>query len=927
MRRTLAGTLAFTGLTGLLLVLPVYAEPAPEPTPVETSAAGVPMGSVEAPAPAAEVQPGTSEPVEGVTEAAPALTVRETGLDEFALVGVTWAYDPAVTDVVVQLRVQGTDGEWGEWTALTTEDAEQAPGTDSGVERRGGTSPLWTGPATGVEAELVSRSGAQPADVQLDLIDPGHSHADAALGTPEGLDTAGAGMAMPPIFSRAQWGADERLRTWAPSYAPKLKAATVHHTADANGYSADQVAGIMRSIYHYHAVRLGWGDIGYNVIVDRFGRMWEGRSGGLDSTVVAAHAGGFNTGTFGISMLGNYDVEAVPQATVDAVSAVIAWKFSLHGINPAGWTTLTSSGGGTSRYAAGTSVNLPTVFGHRDVGSTACPGRYGYARMDEIRGKVAHLVATSRTAIENRYLVDTGMRDLLGAQVGTERVTAGVHVQQYANGRMYWTPQTGARALWGDILHRYETLGGPAALGAPTTDHTPSSNSGYYAGFQRGVIYWSPWTGSRLVRGWVLDRWSVLGREGGLLGFPSSEEVAVAGGVRQSFQGGVVSSSASTGAHEVHGSVLAKWDELGGEKGRLGFPTSDEVASLWGAYSTFSGGVIHAAAATGPQPVWGWVGARWVASGAGKAAVGYPVRPEAPAGDGVGAIGEFSNGLIVSSAATGAWDLVGPVAEKWTAMGGVKSFLGYPTAAPKAVAGGGSVSVFQGGSIYFSPATGAFEVHGWIRDKWLAKGGPVGLGYPTSDEQPAPGGGGVFQTYENGLIYSSAKKGAFEVHGLIEDKWAAMGGLSWAFGVPVSDEIVLPDGVGRASEFSSGAAIYFSPATGPWQVRGWVRNTWSQMGAERGFLGYPTSDEVPLPGGAGVEARFQGGRIWSSVATGAREVHGAILERYLALGGPASPLGLPTSNEEAVPGGRRSTFQNGTITCNTTTGAITVTVR
>ncbi|TYP89871.1 hypothetical protein [Blastococcus xanthinilyticus] len=501
--------------------------------------------------------------------------------------------------------------------------------------------------------------------------------------------------------------------------------------------------------------------------------------------------------------------------------------------------------------------------------------------------------------------------------------------QEYTYGAVHWSPGTGAFVTRGWIASRWSTNSREIGfLGYPLSDERPAAGGGAYQVFQGGTVYASGAAPTALVvRGWVLDRWSVLGREGGLLGFPSSEEVAVAGGVRQSFQGGVVSSSASTGAHEVHGSVLAKWDELGGEKGRLGFPTSDEVASLWGAYSTFSGGVIHAAAATGPQPVWGWVGARWVASGAGKAAVGYPVRPEAPAGDGVGAIGEFSNGLIVSSAATGAWDLVGPVAEKWTAMGGVKSFLGYPTAAPKAVAGGGSVSVFQGGSIYFSPATGAFEVHGWIRDKWLAKGGPVGLGYPTSDEQPAPGGGGVFQTYENGLIYSSAKKGAFEVHGLIEDKWAAMGGLSWAFGVPVSDEIVLPDGVGRASEFSSGAAIYFSPATGPWQVRGWVRNTWSQMGAERGFLGYPTSDEIPLPGGAGVEARFQGGRIWSSVATGAREVHGAILERYLALGGPASPLGLPTSNEEAVPGGRRSTFQNGTITCNTTTGAITVQLR
>ena len=69
----------------------------------------------------------------------------------------------------------------------------------------------------------------------------------------------------------------------------------------------------MRSIYRYHAVSRGWGDIGYNVLVDKFGRLWEGRYGGLASTVIGAHAGGFNTYTFGVSMLGNYDVVRRPQ--------------------------------------------------------------------------------------------------------------------------------------------------------------------------------------------------------------------------------------------------------------------------------------------------------------------------------------------------------------------------------------------------------------------------------------------------------------------------------------------------------------------------------------------------------------------------------------------------------------------------------------
>src|SRR4051812_27640945 len=121
---------------------------------------------------------------------------------------------------------------------------------------------------------------------------------------------------------------------------------------------------MIRSIYRYHSVSLGWGDIGYNVLVDKFGRLWEGRYGGLSSTVIGAHAGGFNTGTFGVSMLGNYDTVGTTQPMIDAVSAVIAWKFSLYNVNPRGTTTLTSAGGGASRHAAGGGLALPAVLRH-----------------------------------------------------------------------------------------------------------------------------------------------------------------------------------------------------------------------------------------------------------------------------------------------------------------------------------------------------------------------------------------------------------------------------------------------------------------------------------------------------------------------------------------------------------------------------------
>ena len=428
-RRIVAALLAFIAITATLLVLPVYAAPAPAPKPVEASIDSVPLGSVAAPqgeavvttdgevvavgdsAPVAPETPATptqSEPAEPSAPTAsaesaapatsgdevpgvPALTVSRPDTAPFSTVGVTWSLDVPVAGLSAQVRVKDKSGTWGKWTDLEVEDAAPAAPGDGSLPAggRGGTAPYWTGDAYGIELVLQASDGGTPQDVQLELIDPGTSPADSKPGRPTAQDQAHAGMSMPGIYSRAQWGADERQRTWDPEYAPTLKAATIHHTAGANNYSMAQVPEILRSTYAYHAVSLKWGDIGYNVLVDKFGRSWEGRYGGLASTVVGAHAGGFNTGTFGVSMMGNYDVVEPPRAMLDAVAHVIAWKLSLYGVDPAGSTRLTSGGGGTAKYAAGVSVDLPTIFAHRDVGSTACPGRYAFAHMDYIRSTVA----------------------------------------------------------------------------------------------------------------------------------------------------------------------------------------------------------------------------------------------------------------------------------------------------------------------------------------------------------------------------------------------------------------------------------------------------------------------------------------------------------------------------------------------------------
>jgi len=341
------------------------------------------MGSVDAPAVGALARPGTGAANVGTPQAPPTLSVMRTGTQEFSLVGVTWTDDPAVTDTGVRVRVQSAAGTWGEWTEIEAHESGADETATHPTSIRGGTEPVWTGPSTGVEAEVATRAGAYPRDVHLDLVDAGTSATDTIVSP--GQNSAQAAAAAPAIHTREDWGADESIRTWDPEYAPTIKAATIHHTVNTNAYTADQVPAMIRAIYRYHTVSRGWGDIGYNVLVDRFGQVWEGRYGGLKSTVIGAHARGYNSGTVGVALLGNYDTADTPAPMIDAVEAFIAWKFSLFDVDPTATEQLPGAGGKT----------VPTIFGHRDVGSTACPGRYGYAQLSEIRTGVAQRLASA----------------------------------------------------------------------------------------------------------------------------------------------------------------------------------------------------------------------------------------------------------------------------------------------------------------------------------------------------------------------------------------------------------------------------------------------------------------------------------------------------------------------------------------------------
>jgi len=310
----------------------------------------------------------------------------------FSLMGVTWRPDPAIGELAVQVRHRSS-GRWSAWESIEAEsdDGPDPRGADTRSRRlRAGTAPVWTGPSDGVQVRVQALSGAMPQDVSIELVDPGRSPADAHVaGVPAPRSTAHADEPAPAIISRAQWGADESIRTGAPSYTSAARVGFVHHTASSNDYTAAQAAAMVRGIYAYHVKSNGWSDIGYNYLVDRFGRAYEGRAGGLDRFVIGAHTGGFNRDSFGVSLLGDFSTVPPSAKTLDTLTDVLAWKLGAAYREPSGSAVLTGAGGGTSRYAAGESATFQVVSGHRDAGQTSCPGATTYARMPQIREQVS----------------------------------------------------------------------------------------------------------------------------------------------------------------------------------------------------------------------------------------------------------------------------------------------------------------------------------------------------------------------------------------------------------------------------------------------------------------------------------------------------------------------------------------------------------
>ena len=129
----------------------------------------------------------------------------------------------------------------------------------------------------------------------------------------------------------------------------------------------------------------GWNDIGYNFLVDRYGTIFEGRSGGVDRAVIGAQAQGYNSFSTGISCIGSFGEHSLPKAAMEAVARLIAWKLPLHGAPVTGGLTVVSGGGSLNAHPYGAKVRMQRIAGHRDGDATDCPGDRLYHQLPALR--------------------------------------------------------------------------------------------------------------------------------------------------------------------------------------------------------------------------------------------------------------------------------------------------------------------------------------------------------------------------------------------------------------------------------------------------------------------------------------------------------------------------------------------------------------
>jgi hypothetical protein len=194
----------------------------------------------------------------------------------------------------------------------------------------------------------------------------------------------------------------------------------------------------------FHRLVRGWHDIGYNFVIDLYGRIWEARLGGIDQAVVGAQAGGYNLEPTGVAMIGTFSDVVPSSVALASLQRLIAWKLSLHGVPTLGQVTVVVDPADYfyTPFRPGQHVSLPRVAGHRDGCTTDCPGNAFYARLPMLRPRIHALAgnaaritlaapaqpgSASAPVAVSGLLTDLGGAPIAGAAVEVERFSATLH--------------------------------------------------------------------------------------------------------------------------------------------------------------------------------------------------------------------------------------------------------------------------------------------------------------------------------------------------------------------------------------------------------------------------------------------------------------------------------------------------------------------
>ncbi len=374
----------------------------------------------------------------------------------FELLGLNWEEAiPEGTTAAIEIRFQTTEGEWTDWQSLEQDN-----------DHPDGDNELWTYIITEESEAFQYRvflatedTSVTPklSNVTFDAVDGGRNSVLGSLSKLVFNDDNS-------VKTRKSWGADEDMLLtryydsdlsssggdvdeeytesdpdlkivktvstdkdgnpylWPQEYPKDIKKIIVHHTAT-SGKITDAEESI-RAIYYYHAVTRGWGDIGYNYIIAPDGTVYQGRAG--DEGVVAGHASGYNTGTIGIALLGNYEESTLPSEVMQSLTGLIYEKAELHDIDI----------DGTGKYRGKTMDNL---LGHRDVDSTACPGQYAYTYLEDIKKIVGAAQDEDKSSSSSYSYEDYEDREMITVDSG-KNVTVTIKIKN--TGSKTWDSST-----------------------------------------------------------------------------------------------------------------------------------------------------------------------------------------------------------------------------------------------------------------------------------------------------------------------------------------------------------------------------------------------------------------------------------------------------------------------------------------------------